>query len=295
MNWFAVAKLPLKLDLEPLLNLCRQQQIQIWVSEEQGHQLVWLQQRADVEFVLDTIEQIDQNRLPVASQSEDSVLGKKSVSGFLTLRAWRQYWQTILLIFASAVGGLLVSFDSAGSLLHWLTFVDFYNTQSIGQSGISSLVDSGQWWRLLTPMFLHFDLLHFLFNAVWIWEFGRRIETLESSGKLLLVTFFSSLSANLMQASFGGSMLFGGMSGVVFGYVGYVAVLQRLRPTLGYDVPWPLLGFMLAWLALGFTGLVDFFIDGSIANGAHLGGLMGGILVGCLQLLQQKNSTSEKI
>ena len=79
----------------------------------------------------------------------------------------------------------------------------------------------GEFWRLLTPMFLHFSWAHTIFNLLWMFEIGRRIELLNGSSTILLVVLVSSLSANTFQYVMFGAGLFGGMSGVVYGVLGY--------------------------------------------------------------------------
>ena len=115
-------------------------------------------------------------------------------------------------------------------------------------------IESGQYWRLLTPMFLHFGLLHIVFNLLWVWEVGRRIELVNGSLLLLLVTLASSLLANFMQYYLYGPSFFGGMSGVVFGFLGYSLVWSRMVPRRTTGLPPGLYIFMLVYLAVGFTG-----------------------------------------
>ncbi len=138
------------------------------------------------------------------------------------------------------------------------------------------------YWRLLTPMLLHFSWLHLAFNVLWVWELGRRIEKLHGISLFLCVTLLGSLGANFMQITLSGPSLFGGMSGVVFAYLGYCMVWDRLRPQnpigLAPAAYWVMLGF----LALGFTGVLDLLGLGALANGAHLGGLLAGAIIGLL-------------
>ena len=71
------------------------------------------------------------------------------------------------------------------------------------------------------------------------------------------------------------------MSGVVFGFLGYSLVWSRMVPRRTTGLPPGLYIFMLVYLAVGFTGAIGPVGDwGSLANGAHLGGLVGGVLIG---------------
>ncbi|MGB1738089.1 MAG: rhomboid family intramembrane serine protease, partial [Pseudomonadales bacterium] len=89
---------------------------------------------------------------------------------------------------------------------------------------------NGGWWRLVTPMLLHFSWLHITFNLLWVWEVGRRIEYVHGWRWLVIVTVIASVAANALQAILAPMQLFGGMSGVVFAYLGYVMIWDWLRP-----------------------------------------------------------------
>tara|TARA_B100000768_G_C10964480_1_gene243118 strand:- start:55 stop:378 length:324 start_codon:yes stop_codon:yes gene_type:complete len=89
---------------------------------------------------------------------------------------------------------------------------------------------------------------------------------------LLIVT---SLSGNVAQA-WQQASLFGGLSGVIYGLLGYIWVIDRFNEPR-YHLPQSILIFMLLWLLLGVTGLFSVVGFGSIANMAHLGGLVAGV------------------
>ena len=139
-------------------------------------------------------------------------------------------------------------------------------------------------------MFIHFSWLHIVFNLLWVWEIGRRIEYVHGSWAFIGVVMFSSLAANVLQYFMSPPSFFGGMSGVVFGLLGHALVWSKALPSIGsprqdMGVPNGVYIFMLIYLAIGFTGAIDLLGLGSIANGAHLGGLLGGLLTGGLAVL----------
>lgn len=74
--------------------------------------------------------------------------------------------------------------------------------------------------------------------------------------------------------------MFGGMSGVVYALVGFIWIRHKIAPHPLFAVAPGIIGFMLFWLVFCMTGIVDVFIDGSVANAAHLGGLISGMLLG---------------
>ena len=81
---------------------------------------------------------------------------------------------------------------------------------------------------------------------------------------------------------FGGPSLFGGLSGVLYGLLGYVWIYQLMAPNPMYHLPRGVLVMMLVWLALCMSGLVSMIGFGQIANAAHVGGLLIGCLAGLL-------------
>jgi membrane associated rhomboid family serine protease len=135
-------------------------------------------------------------------------------------------------------------------------------------------LSQGQWWRLITPIFLHFGLLHLLFNMVWLWELGRVIEWRFGWSRLLLLVLLAGVASNLAELAWSGP-LFGGMSGVVYALLTYLWMQGRFNPWLGLDVPRHILAIMLAWFFLCWMGLL-----GPVANMAHTGGLIVGALWG---------------
>lgn len=170
-----------------------------------------------------------------------------------------------------------------GDWLPLFTLTDF--TIMGGQiyfANLAHTIESGQWWRLISPMFLHFGWLHLIFNSLWVWEFGRQIEQKCGALPLLLAVVFSSLAANLLQYYMYGVGLVGGMSGVVFGLLGFALLWDRRLPERRLGIQPGIYIFMLVYLVIGFTGAIDLLGLGTIANGAHLGGLLGGLLIGLI-------------
>ncbi|MCR5085457.1 MAG: rhomboid family intramembrane serine protease [Succinivibrionaceae bacterium] len=132
-------------------------------------------------------------------------------------------------------------------------------------------------YRLVTPCLLHFGLLHIAFNLV-MWEaLGRPLERAVGALRVLLLALCVGIASNLLQIHFVPAGTFGGLSGVVYGVIGYLGVLS-LRGQLpgGANFPRGLLLVSVIFLALGFL------IDG-IANFCHLGGLLLGALAALTQ------------
>ncbi|QMV61615.1 rhomboid family intramembrane serine protease [Pseudomonas berkeleyensis] len=169
------------------------------------------------------------------------------------------------------------------SAIRWLSFVDFrIDGEHIYLTYLDATLASGQWWRLITPMLIHFGWLHLAMNSLWYWELGRRIEFRQGAIGLLGLTLLFGLASNFAQYWWAGPSLFGGLSGVLYGLLGYCWIYQRLAPNPVYRLPPGVLVMMLAWLAICMTGIFELLQFGAIANAAHVGGLLTGCLIGLL-------------
>lgn len=135
-------------------------------------------------------------------------------------------------------------------------------------------VKSGQVWRLVTPIFLHGDLLHLLFNMYWVRTLAVPVEFRLGSGRLLWYVLFISITSNLAQFYMSGPN-FLGMSGVVFGLFGFIWAKGRFDPGAGLSMPPNLTFFVVIYFFLCLTGAL-----GPIANWAHGVGALSGILLG---------------
>jgi rhomboid protease GlpG len=130
----------------------------------------------------------------------------------------------------------------------------------------------GEFWRLLTPMFLHFNPIHFIFNMLWLYQLGCMIEGRQSTLRLLLLVVITGLLSNVAQYYISGNPNGGGMSGVVYGLAGYVWVRGRLDRGSGLYLDTQSMIYLSIWLVVCFTGWV-----GPIGNWAHLSGLLTGM------------------
>lgn len=132
-------------------------------------------------------------------------------------------------------------------------------------------VRHGQVWRLITPIFVHYGVLHLVFNMLWLVDLGGQVERTRGSLFTLAFVIVTAVISNLGEYAWSGPF-FGGMSGVVYALFGYVWIKGRYEPHLGMGVTQQTVVIMLAWLVLCMIGLI-----GSVANAAHLVGLILGV------------------
>jgi GlpG protein len=143
---------------------------------------------------------------------------------------------------------------------------------------------SGEVWRLITPIFVHFGLFHLMFNSFWLHDLGGPTERFQGSFRYLAFVLWSAAASNVAQFAFGHSPTFGGLSGFVYALVGYLWARGRADPQSGIYLPGRFVVFFIAWMALGFSTLLDRFL-GAMANYCHLGGFVAGIVYGYVAAL----------
>jgi len=131
-----------------------------------------------------------------------------------------------------------------------------------------------QSWRFITPAFLHFSMLHIVFNLLWWWQLGGVVELQQGKQRLAILFIFSAAASNTAQFILVGPY-FGGLSGVVYGLVGYCWLYGHLNKKSKVRLPNNLFIFLLGWLGLGFIDLLPVHI----ANYAHLVGLFTGLIM----------------
>tara|TARA_Y100001970_G_scaffold35853_1_gene44323 strand:+ start:203 stop:826 length:624 start_codon:yes stop_codon:yes gene_type:complete len=195
------------------------------------------------------------------------------------LKILNNLYQPLILI-AIAIS-ILSNFGSVVAIIEPLTFTKI----SISNQGLISFISAQQtffseneWWRLITPMFLHFSFAHLAFNCLWIYVLGEKIERIDGKFIFLLLIIFSGIFSNLLQYTWTSSSLFGGLSGVIYGMLGYCLIMEMESNYDRYGLPPGLYLFMVVWLILGFVGILDLFGFGSVANFAHLGGMLSGLM-----------------
>tara|TARA_B110000305_G_scaffold230583_1_gene282981 strand:- start:2233 stop:2835 length:603 start_codon:yes stop_codon:yes gene_type:complete len=139
-----------------------------------------------------------------------------------------------------------------------------------------------EWWRLITPTFLHFSITHLAFNCLWIYILGSTIERMDGTVLFLAVFLLTGIISNAGQFLWSQEYIFGGLSGAVYGLLGYCFIIELDYKGSRYSLPEALYLFMFIWLLIGFTGILTIFGFGNIANTAHLIGMITGFIIGLI-------------
>jgi len=180
--------------------------------------------------------------------------------------------QIIFGINAAVFVGMALSSSSAmdfpgGTLVHW-------------GANVGVLTFSGEWWRLLTNVFVHGGLLHIGFNMWCLWNLGQLCESLYGRATYAAIYLICGVGASLASATLHPYVPSVGASGAIFGLAGALIAAFKLGE---FSVPRSALAGTLKSLG-GFVvyNLIFGAIIPGIDNAAHIGGLITGLIVGAL-------------
>ena len=286
-EWILIRQFPLEKDLMPLLKHLTVVGIACHVTEADNQQQLFIRDREKFEEVSSLTQDWLLGNLVVHEPSRNFTKSKIKISKMAFAKALPV---TLLTMLLGVIGAALVALDR-----HSLIFAEPFLFQPLLHGypeSASSALERGEYWRLLTPMFLHFGIVHIAFNNLLIWLIGHRIEIAKGSFHLLGILFLTGLVANVVQFFLTPNTIFGGLSGAAYGLVGYIMVYQRLNDHPILHFPPSMLIVLLASLMLGVFGIFDLFMANSgIANGAHVGGLITGTVLGFFMGVSDRKNT----
>ena len=270
-EYYPVLSVGVEEDLLPLSAILQQRGVAHRIFEENGRQVLAVRRAAQADEVNSLYRAWRSGELRIE-------LGRREGrQPLLASAGWQSVPVTAALILLS-IGGFLLFYLGATGGLGYLTFTPFVVVD--GRPVFAAM--QGQYWRLVTPAFLHFGWLHIVFNSLWLWELGGKVERVMGHINMFLLFLVIALVSNVSQFVFGGAGLFGGMSGVVYGLLGFSWVGPLFQPAWRIQPSPALMLFMVGWLVVCMVGLVEGLGFGAIANAAHLGGLVCGAVLGAL-------------
>jgi len=288
-----VDEVSLDVDLLPFSRWLSSQRVVHRISEESGVQVVWLDVDKNACETKDSVEralgQYLQNADFKAQVDEFSAQLKftfKPGRSVLPRPTIAQAPVTMILIFLAVAVALVTNFGEGGPALRAFLIVDPLGVDLASVLSklehLQSVLGQYQVWRLLSPDFVHFSVMHLVFNLLMLWFLGGQVEHRQGRGRLFLLFIVCSVIPNIAQYLESGPY-FGGMSGVVYGLVGYCWLWDRLHSGV-FVFPSALMGLSVAWLVIGYTPLTEALLIGKMANSAHLFGLLVGLLVAIIPL-----------
>src|SRR5262249_39500754 len=180
-------------------------------------------------------------------------------------------------LMAACIGLHLASVSSDSARIRLYDTFGFFSIKTLilaqhgalAEAGLAD-IHRGEVWRLVTPIFLHVNWMHLIFNMSALWYEGTLIEYCRGTRTLAVLTLVSAVVSNIGQYlyeinfSTRGLTLWFGISGVAYALFGYIWMKSRYEPEHGIRISPQAVRPMMLWLLLGFTGILP------MANGAHV-------------------------
>ena len=262
-------------DLAGFSRWLKEQGVGHRITEEDGGQVLWLEDPDHAEPVLQALDRF-LSEPELRAQVNEIANSPVFVRGRWQPSPRHAPFVLALIIVAACVAW--ITGLGQNNLATYLMMTDprvyDFGTLAARVQALVATLGNGEIWRLFTPDFLHFSWTHIVFNSVMLWFLGSQIEWFDGRQRLLVLFVVVSLLSNGFQYLMSGP-LFGGLSGVVYGILGYCWLSQRRKPR--FQFPPALITFAVAWMALGFTPLPEILGLGRMANEAHLGGFLAGL------------------
>ncbi len=156
------------------------------------------------------------------------------------------------------------------------------SVESLVSSGalVSQFVAAGQWWRLLTCVFVHIGVIHFLFNMYALLSVSSFLEEELGAARYLALFLLTGLGGSAASYLLHTRVISAGASGAIFGLIGFsISYFRRQGSARARDIR----GFMIRWALYAF--LFGLFVRAD--NYAHAGGFTAGLLLGSIMELRE--------
>lgn len=165
------------------------------------------------------------------------------------------------------------------------------NSQTLLKYGanLDVLVKNGEYYRLFTCIFLHVGIMHLLCNMYSLYIIGREVENLFGKIKYIIIFILSGIFGSIMSLAFTHNTISAGALGAIFGLLGALLYFgMHYRTYLGEAIKRSIIPIIVVNLIIGF------FAEG-IDLAAHIGGLVGGVLVAMMVGVPDKSKTKDII
>lgn len=164
------------------------------------------------------------------------------------------------------------------------------------QEELFEKIREGEWWRLVTPIFLHANIFHIFFNMIWLLILGIQMERALSRFQYIIFIILTAIASNTAQYLMTG-FSFLGYSGVIVAMIGFIWARQTKAPWEGYFLDRSTLLFILIMLIIMLSfSVISFFSEiyfnqsagVEIANSAHFTGGVLGYILGQMKFFKRK-------
>lgn len=156
-------------------------------------------------------------------------------------------------------------------------------------ANVDTLTKNGDYYRLFTSMFLHIGILHLLCNMYSLYIIGKEVENVFGKVKYLIIYLLSGIAGSILSLAFNHNTICAGASGAIFGLLGALLYFgYYYRTYLGATLTRSIIPVIVLNLIIGFT-------SSGIDNVAHIGGLVGGILIAMAVGVPDKSNNNNKI
>ncbi len=291
------------------------------LEEEEGEFEIWIKDEDQIQRSVDAFKEFQSRpddpkysaAIPQAKELQLEAIKKrqriaKNVVNVGAGQVKRNFPLTVSIIVICAVVALMTNFGSQDSrtkapfralaytAMDLETGQEIWDNNNANPDAFSFRVASlskGELWRAITPIFIHFDIFHLIFNMYWLVIFGSQIENRYGSVRFSLLVLGSALVSNFFQAivpiDIGGSppgflggylvTQFGGMSGVNYALFGFVLMRMVYDRSSNLFVSQFTVMFLLGWLVFCMTPVAT-GMGINVANWAHAIGFLFGVIAG---------------
>jgi membrane associated rhomboid family serine protease len=159
-------------------------------------------------------------------------------------------------------------------------------------SNYGPLTLGGQYWRVLTCLFLHLNIFHLAGNMLFLWRLGKPLDRLLSRKQTLAIYLLTGAASSLTSLAWHPTFLKLGSSGAIFGQAGVLIALLGLAKI---NLPRRQTRGIVLWIVLMMPfGLLLGHFDKTTDYAAHLGGLLSGLAIGALLVWVLRGSPLER-
>ena len=165
------------------------------------------------------------------------------------------------------------------------------NSQTLLKYGanLDVLVKNGEYYRLFTCIFLHIGIMHLLCNMYSLYIIGREVENLFGKIKYIIIFILSGIFGSIMSLAFTHNTISAGASGAIFGLLGALLYFgMHYRTYLGEAIKRSIIPIIVVNLIIGFFAV-------GIDLAAHIGGIVGGVLVAMMVGVPDKSKAKDII